>query len=151
MRLTFHTDYGLRVLMLLAAEPESLHTIDEVSARYRISKNHLMKVAMKLAQHGFVDSVRGRGGGLRLARPAAEIGIGAVVRAMEDQLSVVECFDRSSNTCLITPACALRGVLQNATAAFFAVLDDSSLADLIRTPQHARRLRQLLPYTPAPA
>jgi len=145
MRLTFHTDYGLRMLILLALEPERLHTIEEVSGRYGISRNHLMKVAMTLTQAGFVESVRGRGGGLRLARPPSEVRLGAVVRATEDSLGVVECFDRSSNTCVITPACSLKRVLHEAVADFMKVLDRHTLADLVAEPAAARRMRQLLP------
>jgi Rrf2 family nitric oxide-sensitive transcriptional repressor len=145
MRLTYHTDYGLRMLMLLALEPEQLHTIEEVSRRYGISKNHMMKVAMTLTQSGFVDSVRGRGGGLRLARPPREIGLGDVVRATEDSFGIVECFDRSTNTCVVAPACGLKQVLKQAADEFLNVLDRYTLADLVKEPTVGKRMRQLLP------
>src|SRR5690349_9159776 len=103
MRLTLHTDYALRLLMLLALEPDGLHTVEEVSRRYRISRNHLMKVVQTLAQAGFVESLRGRRGGLRLRGAAASIKLGAVVRATEDSLALVECFDRERNTCIVAP------------------------------------------------
>ena len=109
MRLTVHTDYALRLLMLLAMEPEQLHTIEEIARRYDISRNHLMKVTQTLAQAGFVESLRGRGGGLRLARPAGEIILGEVVRATEDGFDIVECFNRVNNRCVVAPACGLRG------------------------------------------
>jgi Rrf2 family nitric oxide-sensitive transcriptional repressor len=144
MRVTYHTDYGLRMLMLLALEPDELHTIEEVSSRYGISRNHLMKVAMTLTQAGFVESVRGRGGGLRLARPADRISLGAVVRATEDSFDLVECFDRSTNTCVVAPVCGLKSVLNEAMVAFLAVLDRYTLADLIKSPSGNRRMRQLL-------
>lgn len=144
MRLTLHTDFALRLLMLLALEPDTLHTIEEVATRYRISKNHLMKVAQTLVQKGFVESVRGRSGGLRLAKPADRINLGAVVRTTEDSLTLVECFDRETNTCVVAPACGLRGPLDEALAAFFAVLNKYSLADLVSNPATYRRMERLL-------
>jgi Rrf2 family transcriptional regulator, nitric oxide-sensitive transcriptional repressor len=144
MRLTLHSDYALRLLMLLAMEPDGLHTIEQVARRYGISRNHLMKVAQTLAQAGFIDSLRGRGGGLRLARAAASINLGAVLRATEDSFALVECFDRERNTCIVAPACGLRGPLDEALRAFLGVLDRYSLADLIGTPASLRRMRQLL-------
>jgi Rrf2 family nitric oxide-sensitive transcriptional repressor len=144
MRLTMHTDFALRLLMLLAMEPDELHTIEEIARRYDISRNHLMKVTQTLVQAGFLDSLRGRGGGLRLARPAAKIIIGDVVRATEDGFDLVECFDRAQNRCLITPACGLRGPLEEALLAFLTVLDSYSLADLVARPGTLRRMRHLL-------
>ena len=144
MRVTFHTDYGLRLLMLLALEPDQLHTIEEVARRYGISRNHLMKVAVTLTQAGFVDSVRGRGGGLRLARPPETIPLGEVIRSTEDSLALVECFERRTNTCVVTPACELKNVLAEAMQAFFSVLDGYTLADLVKPTKTAKRLRQLL-------
>jgi Rrf2 family nitric oxide-sensitive transcriptional repressor len=144
MRLTLHTDYALRILMLLAMEPENRHTIEEVAQRYDISRNHLMKVTQTLSQAGLVESLRGRGGGLRLGRPPASINLGAVVRATEDSFALVECFDRENNRCVISPACGLRGPLEEAQRAFLAVLDRYSLADLIKNPVSVRRMRALL-------
>ena len=144
MRLTLHTDYALRLLMVLAMEPDDLHTIEEVARRYDISRNHLTKVTQTLVQAGFVDSQRGRGGGLRLARLAEAINIGAVVRATEDSFALVECFDPGRNMCVISSACGLRGPLDEALHAFLAVLDRYSLADLIRHPRALQRMRLLL-------
>ena len=144
MRLTMHTDFALRLLMLLALEPDTLHTIEEVATRYHISKNHLMKVAQTLAQQGFIDSVRGRGGGLRLAKPAERINLGAVVRSTEDSLVLVECFARETNTCIVASACGLRGPLDEVLSAFFAVLGRYSLADLVANPATQRRMERLL-------
>jgi Rrf2 family nitric oxide-sensitive transcriptional repressor len=149
MRLTFHTDYALRLLMLLAAEPEGLHTIEEIARRYRISRNHLMKVTQTLAQAGFVESLRGRGGGLRLGRAADSINLGAVVRATEDGFGLVECFDRVRNTCILASACGLRGPLEEAASAFLGVLDRYSLGDLVKNPVTSRRMRGLLAATQA--
>ncbi|MGB5948844.1 MAG: Rrf2 family transcriptional regulator [Parvibaculum sp.] len=144
MRVTLHTDYALRMLMLLASEPGELHTIEEVSTRYGISRNHLMKVAQTLVQGGFVESVRGRSGGLRLRRRPQDINLGAVIRTTEDGFNLVECFDKESNTCVISTACGLRGPMEEALAAFLGVLDRYTLADLIRNPGRLRRMRQLL-------
>jgi Rrf2 family transcriptional regulator, nitric oxide-sensitive transcriptional repressor len=145
MRLTLHTDYALRMLMLLAIEQDALHTIEEIARRYDISRNHLMKITQTLVQTGFIESSRGRGGGLRLARAAESINLGAIVRATEDSFALVECFDRDHNTCLITSACGLRGPLEEALQAFLAVLNRYSLDDLVKSPRMLRRMRQLLP------
>jgi Rrf2 family nitric oxide-sensitive transcriptional repressor len=144
MRLTRHTDYALRLLMLLAAEPDTIHTIDEAARRYRVSRHHLMKVTQTLIKAGFVDGARGRGGGLRLKRPAASINLGAVVRATEENLNLVECFDPETNACILTPACGLKAPLREAIEAFLAVLDGYSLADLVKGPGTVQRMRNLL-------
>jgi len=144
MRLTLHTDYSLRLLMLLAIEPDARHTIEEIARRYGISRNHLMKVAQTLTQAGFVESMRGRGGGLELARAPELINLGDVVRACEDGFALVECFDRERNTCVVAPSCGLRGPLEEALAAFLSVLDRYCLADLVSRPETLRRMRQLL-------
>jgi Rrf2 family nitric oxide-sensitive transcriptional repressor len=109
-----------------------------------------MKVTQTLAQAGFIDSLRGRGGGLRLARPAAEIRLGAVVRATEDGFDLVECFDRERNHCIVTPACGLRGPLEEALLAFLTTLDNYTLADLVARPGMLKRMRHLLADTAAP-
>jgi Rrf2 family transcriptional regulator, nitric oxide-sensitive transcriptional repressor len=144
MRLTRHTDYALRLLMLLALEPESAHTIEAVARRYRISRNHATKVAQTLIQAGFVGGARGRGGGLRLRGPAEAVNLGAVVRATEESLALVECFDLERNACVVAPVCGLRGPLQAALNAFLAVLDGYSLADLVKGASVAHRMRRLL-------
>lgn len=143
MRLTLHTDYALRLLMLLAIEPGELHTIEAIALRYGISRNHLMKIAQTLVQGGFIESLRGRGGGLRLGRAAESINLGAVVRTTEDSFALVECFDREQNTCVIASACGLRGPLEEALQAFLAVLDRYSLHDLVKSPRILRRMRHL--------
>ena len=130
MKLTFYSDYSLRLLVYVSVKREALVTIQEVADAYGISKNHLMKVAFELGRKGFLETVRGRGGGLRLARPPEKIGVGEVVRAMEEDFTMVECFDPSINQCVITGPCRLRGVLSRALKAYFAVLDEYTLADL---------------------
>lgn len=127
MRLSRHTDYALRVLIHLATRPERLTSIAEIARTYAISENHLMKVVHMLGRAGFIRTVRGRGGGIALARPPEEINIGVVVRHGEADLNLAEC-----GTCLIAPACDLTGALGKALAAFMAVLDGYSLADITR-------------------
>jgi Rrf2 family nitric oxide-sensitive transcriptional repressor len=144
VRLTLHTDFALRLLMLLGLEPDEMHTVEEVAQRYGISRNHLNKVAQTLTQAGFIASVRGRGGGLRLARKPERVNLGAVVRATEDSFTLVECFDPDRNTCILTPACGLRSPLEEALLAFLSVLDRYTLADLIGNPIAYRRMRRLL-------
>jgi Rrf2 family nitric oxide-sensitive transcriptional repressor len=150
MRLTLHTDYALRVLMLLAASEERA-TIGAIADRYGISRNHLMKVVQRLVQLELVRSDRGRGGGLRLARPAEEIGIGAVVRALEETGTFVECFDAGSNRCRAAPACGLRGVLAGALDAFMAHLDGVTLADVMADAPHFAAALGLPPVPPLPS
>jgi Rrf2 family nitric oxide-sensitive transcriptional repressor len=132
MRLNLQSDYALRMLMQLAVSPGRLVTVAEVSERYGISKNHLMKVAHLLGREGFVETVRGRSGGLRLARSPEKITVGEVVRRMESDLAIVECFPGGSGACLIAPGCRLKGVLHTALEAFLSVLDQTTLADLTR-------------------
>ncbi len=135
MRLTLYTDYALRVLIYLAARPEARSSIAEIAKAYGISQNHLMKVVNELARAGFVASMRGRSGGVSLARPAAEINVGAVVRRTEDGFELVDC-----GQCAISPACGLTGVLAEAVTAFLRVLDSYSLADLVNRKRDLRAL-----------
>ncbi len=126
MRLTRYTDYALRVLMHLATHPDRPASIGLIAKAYGISQNHLMKVVHDLGKEGFVATTRGRGGGLRLARPAGEIIVGDVVRHTEDGFQLVDC-----DTCVIASACGLRLALAEAVAAFLRVLDGKTLADLV--------------------
>lgn len=139
MQLTRYTDYSLRVLIYLAVDPDRRATIDEIATSYGISKAHVMKVVHELGLRGWVETVRGRGGGLQLAQPPERIGIGDVVRSTEGNLALVECFDSATNACPIESACGLRAVLAEALGAFLSVLDGYTLADLV-----ARRRRTLL-------
>lgn len=128
MRLTNYTDYALRTLIYLAFSEPNLATIAEISRAYGISENHLVKVVHHLGRLDLVKTSRGRGGGLRLALAPRQINVGQVVRNMEDDLALVECF--AHGNCVITPTCHLRGILGEALAAFMAVLDRYTLADL---------------------
>lgn len=132
MRLTRYSDYSLRVLMYLAARPGHTATIAEISRAYGISKAHLMKVVHELGRTGFLTTMRGRGGGLHLARTPDEIRVGDVVRQTEDPMDLVECFDPATSQCRIERICALRGALDEALEAFLSTLDGYTLADLVR-------------------
>jgi Rrf2 family nitric oxide-sensitive transcriptional repressor len=132
VHLTLHADYALRVLLYLASNPDRVVSTGEVSDAYGISKHHLVRVVQGLGRHGFVEVRPGRAGGVLLARPPAEISVGEVVRRMEPDFHVVECFDPKTNTCPITPACGLIGVLNEATRAFLSSLDKYTLEDLLR-------------------
>jgi Rrf2 family nitric oxide-sensitive transcriptional repressor len=123
--------------MYLGAVPDRLATIQEIAQAYRISENHLMKVVNGLARHGFVETVRGRGGGLRLAKPPEQITVGAVLRTVEDDFALVECF-RADNTCRIIASCRLKTALNQALGAYFQVLDDWTLAELVAKPKQLK-------------
>ena len=143
MRLTTFSDYALRVLMFLAVQDDRKSTIGEISERYGISKNHLMKVVSLLTRQGFVLSTRGPGGGLFLARPAEQIIIGDVVRKTEDDLALVECF-RADNACVISDCCKLGSVVGQALKAFVAVLDGFTLADIVSNRDQLRMTLKLV-------
>lgn len=131
MRLTVYTDFSLRVLMYVALHRDRRPTIAEIAASYGISRNHLMKVVYELGLAGYVETVRGKNGGLRLAREPEAIILGEVVRRTEPDMALVPCFDPVNGACVITPACKLRRALHEARAAFLEVLDGYSLADLV--------------------
>jgi Rrf2 family nitric oxide-sensitive transcriptional repressor len=140
MRLSTYTDYTLRTLMYLAVSPDPLATIAGIAAAWRIPETHLMKIVHQLGRAGDIETIRGRNGGLRLGRSPASINIGAVVRRTEADMALVACFDGTS-TCVINEACVLQSVLHEALAAFLAVLDRYTLADLVAP---RRRLATLL-------
>jgi Rrf2 family nitric oxide-sensitive transcriptional repressor len=141
MRLTSYSDYSLRLLMYAASKREGLVTIQGAADAYGISRNHLMKVAFDLGRLGYLETVRGRGGGLRLARAPEAIGLGALLRQTEEDFRIVECFDPATNGCVISRACRLKGILKEATDAWLAVMDRYTLADLTgRNPALARQL-----------
>ncbi|MGH8736545.1 MAG: RrF2 family transcriptional regulator [Burkholderiales bacterium] len=146
MRLTTFSDYSLRVLMYLGVHDGRLATVGEVAAAYGVSENHLVKVVHYLAQQGYIETIRGKGGGMRLARLPAKINVGEVVRGTEESLTLVECFDKATSGCRIDAACLLKGMLSRAMDAFFAALDRHTLADLLAP---KLRLARLLPLPEA--
>jgi Rrf2 family transcriptional regulator, nitric oxide-sensitive transcriptional repressor len=127
MHLTQFSDYAMRVALYLACHPEVLVSVDEISRAYGISRNHLVKVVQSLTDLGVVVSQRGRGGGMRLAKPPSEINLGWLIRRTEPNFNLVECFVPEANTCPIAPACGLKGALNRAGQAFLGVLDEYSL------------------------
>ena len=131
MKLSTFTDYSLRVLIYLASRPERRATIAEVAAAFDVSEHHLTKVVNFLAREGWLASVRGRGGGIGLGRPAHDIVIGAVVRQTEGPVLPAECFTLEDNHCSIAPVCRLRDAMAEAVAAFHAVLDGYTLEHLV--------------------
>ncbi|MBP0116807.1 MAG: Rrf2 family transcriptional regulator [Candidatus Nitrotoga sp.] len=138
MQLTKFTDYSLRTLLYLGEHPDELITIKEISDYYGIVHSHLTKVVHLLSTSGYVHGVRGRNGGIRLAKPPQDIMIGAVVRATEENLFVLECFDPKKQFCRLLPGCKLKNGINAAYKAFFSVLDNVSLKDVIRTPGSAQ-------------
>jgi Rrf2 family nitric oxide-sensitive transcriptional repressor len=143
MRLTDYTDYSLRTLMYLGLNRDRLATIQDIADTYSISKSHLMKVVHQLGLAGFVETIRGRSGGLRLGMEPEDINIGAVVRRTEPDFMMVECFDRKISECILSPACELQGTLRKATAAYLSVLDEVTLADLLRNSNSLRKLARI--------
>ena len=143
MKLTRYTDYALRVMIHLGLHPEALSSISDIAGAYDISHNHLMKVVQDLGSAGYVETVRGRSGGIRLARAASEINLGALVRHTEGGFDLVDC-----EHCAIRPACTLKGVLAEAARAFIAVLDGYTVADLLKK---SSQLRELLVISRKPS
>ena len=135
MRLTRYTDYSLRVLIHLAINDDRLCSIGEISRTYEVSHNHLMKVVNALARDGFVETVRGRAGGMRLARAADEITVGEVVRRTEEGFQLADC-----SGCALSPVCGLTGVLAEAMQAMMAVFDSYKISDLLTDREAMRRL-----------
>jgi Rrf2 family nitric oxide-sensitive transcriptional repressor len=143
MRVTTFTDYCLRALVFVALKGEELATIDEIAERYRINRNHLVKVVFRLGQLGYFDTIRGKGGGIRLAKDPAKINIGTLVRQTEEDLELVECFRGHDCLCAIEPACVLRRALHQALDAFFKTLEGYTLADLVKPSRNLARLLAL--------
>ena len=143
MRLTRYSDYSLRVLIFLGIKGKELATIPEIAEAYGISRGHLMKVVQMLGQLGYVETLRGRGGGLKLGMDPRQIQIGQVLRQTEENFELVDCLSSSGErSCRITPSCKLRGMLAEALGAFLAVLDQYTLADIVEG--RAAPLKRLL-------
>ncbi|MCM0613108.1 Rrf2 family transcriptional regulator [Marinobacter sediminum] len=142
MHITRYTDYSLRVLIYLAVQGDRLTTIQEIAESYDISKNHLMKVVHQLNKKGYIETIRGKKGGMRLNMAPGDISIGILVRETEQDLNMVECFS-SKNACKIAPVCGLKSMFGEALQAFLAVLDKYTLTDVIQD-QHRPQLLRLL-------
>jgi Rrf2 family transcriptional regulator, nitric oxide-sensitive transcriptional repressor len=135
LRLTQFSNFAIRMLMYAALKGDAASAVPEIARAYGVSYDHLKKAAAELCRHGYLETVRGRNGGLRLAKDPSEIRIGDVIRQTEGDTALVECFDPETNTCPLLTGCRLRVALQEALAAFFGVLDRYTLADLIRAPE----------------
>ncbi len=150
MHLTLWTDYALRTLIYVGAKGESLSTIAEIAGSFHVSKSHLMKVVNKLGQQGFIETVRGKGGGIKLGRPPEEIRVGEIVRKTEEDLAVMGCLT-AAGFCRIEGCCILRHALDEATRSFLATLDAYTLADLLAPRAKLRRSLGLAPEQHPPA
>lgn len=140
MQLTVHTDFALRVLIYLTIRPDKMVTIDEITEFYEISRNHLVKVVHNLSSKGFISTSRGKHGGMQLSRPPEEIFIGDVVRQIEANFDIVECFNPASKKCSVAPICNLKSVLQDANENFLSYLDQYSLAEAIKPSSQLKRM-----------
>lgn len=130
MRLTSYSDYSLRVLLYVAVNSEKLVTIKEISEAYEISSNHLMKIIYNLGKMNYIETIRGRNGGIRLSKQPVDINIGELIRKTEEDFYLVECF-KEDNNCVITPVCSLKHMLNEALNSFFLVLDTYTLEDIL--------------------
>lgn len=149
MQLTLHTDFSLRTLIYVALKPEGqLSTVSEVAEALQMPRNHLVKVVHHLGRAGFLHTLQGKNGGISLARPARQICVGDVIREMEPTLQAIDCTKPSGN-CRLLPSCQLRLILQEASAAFIAVLDNYTLADLVTEPARMMRLVGITPLDTA--
>ncbi len=143
MQFTHFTDYSLHTLIYLGAQQSTLATISEVAEQYGISQSHLTKVVHQLANRGYIQTTRGKGGGMRLARLPQLINIGDVVREMEGNINLVECFNAKNQSCPLLPACILKSVLAEARKNFFDTLDRYTLADLLTNKSSLRKITGL--------
>lgn len=141
MQLKKYTDYALRVLIYTGTKPNNeLASIREISEVFHISQHHLGKIVFELNKMGLLETIRGRNGGIRLAKPAEEINVGLLIRRLESDFNLLECFDRGTNHCVISPACTLKHTLNKALNAFFKVLEEYTIQDLINNEEELREL-----------
>lgn len=151
MRLTYHTDYALRMLIHLEANRGRATRVADVADSYGLSRNHLLKVALRLGRLGYVTTLRGRAGGIALAQNASDINLGTVVRQMEEDFAVVECLRQNGGLCAIAPACRLKSVVGRALEAFLSVFDEYTLADITGNRAALAQLLSLSEPSPAAA
>jgi len=143
MHLTRYTDYSLRVLLYLGLRPDARVSIDEITDFYKISRDHLIKVVNHLSKLGYIQTIRGRNGGIELAIDMNKVKVGEVVRKMEPNFHIVECFNPETNHCMVTPVCNLKNILSEANNAFLHVLDQYSLQDMVENHEIAQQLIQI--------
>ncbi len=133
MQLTSFTDYGLRTLMFLAAHPDRMSSVKEIAEHFDISRNHLVKVVHRLSQLTYIETVKGKGGGIKIAKDTTKLRLGDLISELEPNMNMVECFDPKTNTCRITQSCQLKHYLFEATTSYIDVLNQYTLADAIPT------------------
>ncbi|KQU87449.1 Rrf2 family transcriptional regulator [Mesorhizobium sp. Root695] len=131
MRMTLQTDYALRMLIYLAIHDRRLSTVNDVAESYGISRNHLLKIALRLRNMGLLSTARGRSGGIRLAMTPDKINVGTVVRNLGDDFPIVECMKADAGRCVLSPTCRLKGVIRDALGSYLSVFDKFTLADLV--------------------
>lgn len=148
MRLTTYSDYALRVLMYLALKSDGLSTIAEIAGSYNVSEAHLMKVVHHLGVAGYIETVRGRGGGLRLAKPVEAIGLAEIIRMTEPDMAIVSCLKPLNAPCKINPSCVLKRAMERAQQAFMEVLEGYTLADLVAPRGRLSNLLGISPTAP---
>ena len=136
MQLTSFTDYGLRTLMYLSSRSEDTASVKEIAEYYGISRNHLVKVVHTLSQHGYIETTKGKGGGIRIAEGSQELRLGDLIMQLEPNMNMVECFDAKTNTCRITSACQLKHCLFEATQNFINTMNKYTLADTVKNKEH---------------
>ena len=139
MQLTLHSDYSFRILIYLASQREELTTIDEISSAYDISRHHLAQIVHKLGELGFIETIRGKGGGIRLALLPEEVNLGEVLKKMEPNFNIVECFNKKENTCKIHSVCKLKSLLNEAMLSFLSIFENKTLADILLTPKKLKK------------
>lgn len=133
MQLSLFSDYSMRMLLFLAVCQDQRATIRQIASAYGVSRPHLMKVANELARQGYLETTRGRAGGLKLAMPPEKINVGKVLKESEKHIPLVQCFDAARNTCVLSPGCHLKAILGEAENRFYDSLSSYTLADLVRT------------------
>ena len=132
MQLTRFTDYGLRTLMYVAARSENSASVKEVAEHYDISRNHLVKVVHRLSQLGYIETTKGKGGGIKIAKDTEKLRLGDLIQKLEPNMNMVECFDAKTNTCRITGSCQLKHYLFEATQNFINTMNKYTLADTVQ-------------------
>ncbi|QPC88046.1 iron-responsive transcriptional regulator RirA [Mesorhizobium sp. NBSH29] len=140
MRLTRQTNYAIRIMMYCAANPGQLSRIPEIAASYSVSELFLFKILQPLVEHGLVETVRGRNGGVRLGRPADQVTLFDIVRVTEENFAMAECFENDATECPLVDSCSLNSALREALNAFFAVLERHSIDDLVKARPDVRAL-----------
>lgn len=147
MELTAFTDYSLRLLIYLGREPDKLASIDMVADYYQVSRHHIAKIVNRLSELGYIETIRGKNGGIRLGMSPEAINIGTLVLQTEPHFNIVECFDSKTNTCRLNNCCALKGILAQARNAFIKTLRAHTLADALNHPGLAAQFKRQLAST----